>query len=73
LKGLDGQADYHIIKNSLKAAAAGKGAAGKLGGRGGFEAKISEKNIDNFGAASYTYKVKNLGSFGLGIRGATLA
>jgi hypothetical protein len=57
-KGLDGQADYHIIINCFKAAAAGSGAAGKTGAPGGLRGEYFRKNIDNLFAASYTYKVK---------------
>ena len=42
-KGLDWRADYHIIKNSLKAAAAGSGAAGKTPGAGGAPGRIFQK------------------------------
>ena len=44
-KGLDWRADYHIIKNSFKAAAAGSGAAGKTLGSGGSGANFSEKTL----------------------------
>jgi len=42
-KGLDWRADYHIIKNSFKAAAAGNGAAGKTWGAGGAPGRIFQK------------------------------
>jgi hypothetical protein len=51
-KGLDWGADYHIIKNSLKAAAA------RSGEPGGLRGEYFRKNIDNLCAGSYTYKVK---------------
>jgi hypothetical protein len=57
-KGLDWRFDYHIIKNSFKAATAGSGAAGKTWGAGGLQGENFIKNIDNIFAASYTYKVK---------------
>jgi hypothetical protein len=57
-KGLDWRADYHIIKNYLKAAAAVSGAAGKTWGPGGLRGDYFRKNIDNLFTASYTYKVK---------------
>ena len=45
-KGLDWRADYHIIKNCFKAAAAGSGAAGTtLRAGGGSGANISEKAL----------------------------
>jgi hypothetical protein len=42
-EGLDGQADYHIIKNSLMAAAARSGPAGKTLGSGGAPWRIFQK------------------------------
>ena len=57
-KGLDWRADYHIIKNCIKAAAAGNGAAGETLGAGGLRGEFFRKNIDNLFAPSYTYKVK---------------
>ena len=42
-KGLDGRGDYHIIKNSFKAAAAGSGAAGKTWGAGRAPRRIFQK------------------------------
>jgi hypothetical protein len=42
-KGLDWWIDYHIIKNSFKAAAAGSGAAGKIRGAGEAPGRIIQK------------------------------
>jgi len=42
-KGLDWRDDYHIIKNSFKAAAAGSGAAGETWGAGRAPRRIIHK------------------------------
>ena len=42
-KGLDWRFDYHIIKNSHQAAAAGSGAAGTTLGAGGAPGRLFQK------------------------------